>query len=164
MSTQEPEDRPSRSGQFAQSERQADNMQTLLGYSLETYQQERALLNKAQAYWDSVQKHNSITAAQAKHPDYTAVDNDMKSRVETWEFQHELPDKYFAYCDVQSTRILITTWMGQILADGYRTGEYRSNFGDRRITFRVRVTGSNVWYTGTAYVDAGGYVRMRRAK
>lgn len=95
------------------------------------------------------------------------------SRAEVAAFVADVPDRYFAYHADRSTTAqmgrwadgigaTITTWTGDKLADVVeRFPVYRSNLGDRRQNFRARgINGAT--YSGTAYLDAGDYVRMRR--
>lgn len=101
----------------------------------------------------------------------TTVDerNAETSRQEVADFMAEVPERYFAYH--RNPRNLthpmgseIVTWMGDRLANVVSTGApYRSNFGDRRQSFRARGI-NGAMYSGVAYLDAGDYVRMRKVK
>jgi hypothetical protein len=98
----------------------------------------------------------------------TAVDraNAERSRAEVAEFTSEQPDQYFAYHSAGRGNLargtLITTWTGDPLGRVLEAGEpYVSNFGDRRQSFRMLSAGM-CSYSGTAYLSAGDYVRMRK--
>lgn len=86
--------------------------------------------------------------------------NEERSQVEVYEFFHDPPDRYFVYVDPQFKKV--RTWMGDVLGDILWTGsEYRSPMGDRRRN--IRVLGINgVMYSGTCYVSAGDYCRIRK--
>lgn len=60
--------------------------------------------------------------------------------------------------------VRVSTWTGDLLGFGRVTSyeSFRSNFGDRRVNFRCTIGGTK--YYGTAYLDAGDYCRLRRAK
>lgn len=102
----------------------------------------------------------------------TTVDerNAETSHREVEIFRSTAPDQYFAYHApaVRSEAISpevggrIVTWIGDDLARVVWRGEvFQSNFGDRRQNFRARAT-NGATYSGTAYLDAGDYVRMRK--
>lgn len=99
----------------------------------------------------------------------TQHDNAEISRQEAAAFMAEVPERYFAYhagpqLSPVSRQIgqRITTWTGDLLANVVWTGNvYVSGFGDQRQNFRARAI-NGATYSGTAYLDAGDYVRMRR--
>lgn len=92
--------------------------------------------------------------------------NEQTSREEVASFKADAPARYFAYhADRPTNREMgnrITTWTGDLLANVTWTGDcYRSGFGDRRQNFRAKAINGAI-YSGTAYLDAGDYVRMRK--
>jgi hypothetical protein len=107
------------------------------------------------------QGRNYVTPEDAKQlPE--SLTHDEISAIEVYEFRHNPPARYFAYV----TRDLqyITTWTGEILGKIIEAGgKYRSNMGDNRINIRVRaINGKN--YSGTFYMDAGDYCRIKTTK
>jgi hypothetical protein len=102
--------------------------------------------------------------------------NDERSKVEVAAFMQEKPDRYFAYWNARGRWSrpgepaalipgdTITTWPGDVLATITWTGEvFASSFSDRRQSFRARGI-NGVTYSGTAYLTAGDYVRMRAVR
>lgn len=98
--------------------------------------------------------------------------NAETSRLEVAAFKAEKPARYFAYhaparmSELRSSEVTtrIVTWMGDDLARVTSRGDvYRSNFGDRRQSFRALAINGET-YSGVAYLDAGDYVRMRKVK
>jgi hypothetical protein len=89
--------------------------------------------------------------------------NAETSRAEVEAFHAEQPDRYFAYhSGTNGVGWHLTTWTGDTLAYVDSVGQtWRSNLGDLRQSFRAR-TSHGVVYSGVAYLDAGGYVRMRK--
>lgn len=97
----------------------------------------------------------------------TDENNAETSRQEVAEFIASPPGRYFAYHNGMSLARFgvgekISTWKGDRLGRVTSTGRiWRSNFGDRRQNFRMIAVNGKV-YSGTAYLDAGDYVRIRR--
>lgn len=86
--------------------------------------------------------------------------NATLSRQEVEAFKAKRPEHYFAYIDGAK----ITTWTGDELARVVWSGDrFSDNFGGTRRNFRARGI-NGVTYSGTAYVSAGDYVRMRAVK
>jgi hypothetical protein len=100
----------------------------------------------------------------------TTVDerNAATSAAEVAAFMTDTPGPYFAYAGVGMDGLQrgtkITTWTGDTLATVERAGfVFRSGFGDARQNFRARgINGAT--YSGTAFLSAGDYVRMRPVK
>jgi hypothetical protein len=102
--------------------------------------------------------------------------NEQRSAAEVAAFIADEPGPYFAYWNARGRWSrpgvkpelirgdIITTWTGDRLADITWTGNvFGSGFGDRRQNFRaLGVNGAT--YSGTAYLTAGDYVRMRPVK
>jgi hypothetical protein len=98
----------------------------------------------------------------------TSVDaaNRARSRQEVESFKAERPERYFAYMGTGTVCAgsNVTTWMGDKLGTvqlGARA--WRSNFGDRRVSFHMRAITGDV-YSGIAFIDAGDYCRLRKIK
>src|SRR4029077_18868095 len=103
----------------------------------------------------------------------TTVTNEHRSADEVAAFMSDQPGPYFAYWNVRGRWAkpgvepelirgdLITTWMGDDLGRIVWVGRpFYSSFSDRRQNFRaLGVNGAT--YSGTAYLTAGDYVRMR---
>lgn len=99
--------------------------------------------------------------------------NRATSAQEVADFKANPPDRYFAYHAQRPNEALptgpdimgrrITTWMGDDLARVTWLGDaYRSGFGDVRQNFHALSIDGATSYSGTAYLSAGDYVRMRR--
>lgn len=84
--------------------------------SAEQYAVERAICDKAQAYWQQHATHgkrgSSMSAELAAHPDYAACDNAMRGRVEQYELLRDKPDQFTAYIGKGGR---LTTWCGDDL-------------------------------------------------
>jgi hypothetical protein len=133
-------------------------------YSDADYARERALIDKANAYWKANASFarggaSSMSAELCKHPDYAAVTNDMRSRVERYEFLRDMPESYTAYCNADMSKV--TTWTGEELAPLRITNNWRSNFGDRRYSGRAVIGGAT--YSVLAF-GGGMYCRLRKIK
>lgn len=88
--------------------------------------------------------------------------NEERSQLEVHRFVTDPPDKYFAYFDKALTQV--RTWMGDKLGDITSRGrEYRSPMGDRRVNVTVQGINGRT-YTGTCFVSAGDYCRLRMVK
>jgi hypothetical protein len=97
-----------------------------------------------------------------KLPYADEINNDLRSKIETYEFIVNDPVKYFIYVDEKDKTV--TTWTGQKLGDITKMGnEYNSAFGDTRVKIWVKaVNGSN--YFGTYYKSAGDYATIKKLK
>lgn len=105
-----------------------------------------------------------------------AITNEQRSAAEVAAFKADTPGPYFAYWNVRgrwaqpgvSPELVpgdtLTTWTGDVLAEMTWTGDpFYSSFHDRRQNFRARGI-NGVVYSGTAYLSAGDYARMRPVK
>lgn len=85
------------------------------------------------------------------------VTNDLRSKIEVYEFIHDIPKKYFLYIDEKDKTA--TTWTGSFLGNVRFGREYRTNFGDKRQPIDVyAVNGKR--YHGIYYKSAGSYARI----
>ena len=104
----------------------------------------------------------------------TTITNKQRSADEVAAFMNDTPGPYFAYHNAKSSGLDpvrrlhhgddITTWTGDRLARVIETNQpWRDNFDGIRQNFRARGI-NGVTYSGTAYLTAGDYVRMRPVK
>jgi hypothetical protein len=97
--------------------------------------------------------------------------NDERSALEVHRFVTDPPTRYFAYHEpaLRERKTLgrqdrITTWTGELIGLIIEIGySYQSNMGDWRQNFRAACRNGLI-YSGTAYLSAGDYVRMRQAR
>ena len=98
--------------------------------------------------------------------------NEQISAQEVAAFRSDAPDRYFAYQQAQAsgfdpvrrlhTGDRISTWTGDELATiNVANTPFRDNFGSVRQNFRARAI-NGATYSGTAFLSAGDYVRMRK--
>lgn len=139
--------------------------------SAEQYAIERAICDKAFAYWKANATYSrggwsSLSAEKAKHPDYAACDNDMRGRVEQYELLRDLPEKLSAYIGSREPNGMgidkevgrtypVTVWTG--LAIGFCT--LVSHYS-RRKRFQCYATISGRDYTGSTE-GVGMFVNLR---
>lgn len=133
-----------------------------------TYEIERAICDKAEAYAESVmrdggtkRRRNYLTAAEAAHPDYAACSNEMRGRVEQFELNRDKPEKLLAY--VSGDGLRVTTWAGDALGDVQTiTKTARINkWGERLCTIRAKIWGHR--YYGIGY-GHGMCVTLRKIR
>lgn len=87
--------------------------------------------------------------------------NAATSAAEVASFKADPPEKYFLY--VNEAKKTVTTWTGEHLGSCLFGRDWRSNFGDIRVSIEIRaVNGSR--YHGTYYKSAGDYARITRFK
>lgn len=88
------------------------------------------------------------------------VDNDHRGLVEEYRWIHCPPDRAFLYPgDTTNGKQVVTNWTGIIFGEIiHRGANWRSNFGDRRESIRMRGTNGHT-YAGTIYET---YIRLRR--
>jgi hypothetical protein len=125
----------------------------MTSYTEADYQRERAICDKAQAYWKAHASYDrsgasSMTAEQAAHPDYAACDNAMRGRVEAWELQRDKPAVFFAYLDAKGEHV--TTWLGDVIGrvTRLRRSTHRTWNGARHSMYHVHVTAFGKRYHG----------------
>ena len=135
-----------------------------MDYSQSDYERERALVDKADAYWKANATYSkggwsSMSKELSAHPDYAAVNNAMRGRVEHFEFMRDKPERYVAY--LSSDERTITTCTGQPFG-AFRLGnKWRSNFGDMRRAGRATIDGTE--YSVLAF-GGGMYCHLRKLK
>ena len=91
----------------------------------------------------------------------TQFDNEHTSAIEVYKFMQDKPQSYFLYIDEQTRQA--TTWTGAKLGSVVFLREYRSTFGDTRVSIRVKGINGIVYY-GTYYKSAGDYARIKAYK
>jgi hypothetical protein len=129
-----------------------------------------ALKAKIDAYHNSMRtlfpNQNGFTPEQIKQiVKHARIDreptNDERSKVETYEFCHNPPDRYFLY--INENDKTATTWTGEILGTVYLGHAYRDNFGGKRRSVTVRAV-NGYTYHGTYFCSTGNYARIKRSK
>lgn len=98
------------------------------------------------------------------------ITNEERGQLEKFLIYRDKPLRLFAYCKIDDTdkiasypgRTVVTVWTGLVLGHGRAGPVWRSNFGDHRRSLCVVIAGET--YSGTAYIDAGDYCRLRRCK
>lgn len=112
-------------------------------YGQREYERERAICDKANSYAAQFRQANGwtvIPAEAASHPDYAACDNDMRSRVERYEFLRDTPARYSAYLDVKhGEKVTVTTWTGDALGTGWGDRFWRDRWGNRMMAGTVTI-------------------------
>lgn len=89
------------------------------------------------------------------------INNELRSKIEVWQFLHEKPKEYFLYISEKNKNA--TTWMGDNLGSVSFGKEHTSNFGDKRQ--HVTVFGINgIKYYGTYFKSSGNYARIKQLK
>lgn len=134
-------------------------------YSQADYEHERAICDKAKAYWKanatfSKSGWSSMSAELSAHPDYAVCTNEMRGRVERFEIFRDKPNRIFAYLSHDLKNV--NTWTGDNLGTVSMGTPYRSNFGDMRYPFQTVIAGKR--YAGTGYGGADMYCRLRAMK
>lgn len=130
--------------------------------SPEQYAIERAICDKAQAFWNanatfSKSGWSSMGPELAAHPDYAACDNAMRGRVEQYEILRDLPEKVLAYIGKPESEsnwraavpYLVTVWTGERIGIAYETGRWktpRSYVSSHMHQYRATIGGRE--YTG----------------
>ena len=95
----------------------------------------------------------------SKFPFAKKVTNKMRSKIETFEFCQNKPERYFLYINEKEKKA--TTWTGEVLGDVIFMNTYKSNMGDIRRSIIVKsINGLN--YYGTFYKSSGDYARIKK--
>lgn len=133
--------------------------------------------NNAQ-YLDARMKHDINHAATMKYlkdnktncipvtisntfPYANDITNELRSKIEVWEFINDKPEKYFVYIDETNKKAI--TWMGDNLGTVYFGAEYRSNMGDKRQPIDI-IAINGIKYYGIYYKSSGNYARIKAYK
>jgi hypothetical protein len=132
---------------------------------------ERAICDRAEAYARrTMASHGlrccSISAEEAKHPDYAACNNAMRGRVEFFELHRDKPEAVSLYVSGGGHHIgkpIITTWVGHRVDTKVTTGPWqRNNMGARWRLVRMTAAWGGE-YSGREY-DSRQLVNFRRLK
>ena len=89
------------------------------------------------------------------------VNNDLKTKIEVWEWMNDKPEKYFIY--INEKERIATTWTGEILGIVAIGRPYKTNFGDTRVSIDITAT-NGIRYYGIYYKSAGDYARIQSYK
>ena len=117
---------------------------------------------KASIEWCRANKTNGIPhEVYSKFPFADEVNNEMRSKLEVWEFLNDIPKKYFLYIREEDKTAI--TFTGAKLGDVSFGSTYRSNFGDTRQSIDVYgINGKK--YHGIYFKEAGQYARIKLYK
>lgn len=141
-------------------------------YTESDYLRDRAICDKANAYWQANASHSrsgsSMSAELAANPDYAACTNAIRGRVEQFEILRDLPEKFTAYlastgADMPGNNLPVTVWSGDVLGTAwvYTIGKRRNMCGDRQRYGRARIGGKIYAWQGPG---AGMYAHFRAIK
>lgn len=120
------------------------------------------LYNAASMQYCKDHKTNGIPQdVYTKFPYNKEVTNELRSKIEVWEFINDIPEKYFLYIDEENKTA--TTFMGDFLGNVFFGKEYRNNMGDKRQQIDVYSINGKKYY-GTYYKSAGDYARITKKK
>lgn len=137
-------------------------MQPIIAHVINTvnvhrYEEIRAIVDKADAYWQSVTggKRNYLTAEEAAHPDYAACNNEMRGDVEQFELLNNPPERFVAYVgeplrEGDANSFLLTTWPGQPIGTIHVTSKWRvhSHWGSHMYAFHAHMGGREYFGRG----------------
>ena len=97
----------------------------------------------------------------AQLPFANEVTNELKAKIEVWEFLHDKPRNYFLYIDEETRKA--TNWTGEFLGNVHFGNVYTSNMGDERQS--IDVFGINgLKYHGIYFKSSGNYARIKAYK
>lgn len=144
-------------------------------YTPEQYATERAIVDAAQAYAESImcdangkRVRNYLSKEEAAAPVYAACDNAMRGRVEHFEIMRDLPDSFVAYVSSDSSdaiggTVQIGVWTGNPLGRGTvcTIGKRRSQYGERQRYGRATIGGKEYRWQGQG---RGMYCTLRAVK
>lgn len=141
-------------------------------YTQADYENERAICDKANAYWQANATHgkfgSSMSAELCAHPDYAACDNAMRGRIEAFELLRDLPDRFCAYLesnkpDGAGARLNVTCWPGNVLGQAciHTVAKRGNGHGERQRYGRARIGGKLYSYRGQG---SGMYAYFRAIK
>lgn len=107
-------------------------------------------------------KTNGIPSKVAEtFPFADKVDNELRAKIEVWEFLNDIPETYFLY--INEAKWEATNWTGVKLGKVSFGKEYSDNFGGRRVPVSVYAINGKT-YHGTYYKSAGNYARIKLYK
>lgn len=99
--------------------------------------------------------------------DVPQTTNEERGRLEQFEVWRDKPSDLFAYIKAHphaadTGACVVTVWTGAPLGYGRWGSVWRSNMGDKRRSVSVTIAGET--YSGTAFVSAGDYCRLRKVR
>jgi hypothetical protein len=144
----------------------------------EEYAVERALVDKAEAIkralWEGWERGGMVPEVVTSHPDYRAINNVMRGRVEQYELLTNTPESFVAYVGRDRRDGMgidravgsghdLTTWAGDVvgtirLGSGWRV---RSVMGSRMYQAYARVNGRD--FTGRTFGEGTSVVLRETA-
>jgi hypothetical protein len=152
---------------------------TIKTISPEQYVIERAIRDKAAAYWQANATFarngaSSMSQELCQHPDYAACDNAMRGRVAQFELLRDMPETIAAYigkakgngmgCDRASGQsYTVTTWTGDLLGYATKGAAWRVNsyIGSHMAMFYARIGGRE--YVGRGFGEGMSIVLRETA-
>ncbi len=142
------------------------NMKTVNTFTSELEYQEakhkyNAYHNATMQYCKENKTNGIPTEITKTFPFAEDVTNDLRSKIETYEFMNDIPDKYFIY--INDKERIATTWTGDFLGHVSFGNEYKDNFGGKRQSIWI-VTANRVKYYGTYFKSSGDYARITKRK
>lgn len=130
--------------------------------SPDEYKSARAVVDKADAYWQQVTggKRNWISREEAEHPDYAAASNDLRGRVEQYEILTNPPERLVAYIGTLTheernrtnvaslRRYTVIVWTGEQIGTATQGAKWRVNswIGSHMAQYYATIAGRE--YTG----------------
>jgi hypothetical protein len=123
--------------------------------------------NKARESWciadgQNIKQMTSVPCEIVKTFPYAEeVTNELRSKIELWEFINNKPEKYFLYIDEKEKNAI--NWTGEYLGKVFFGSEYRSNVGDKRQSIEIKAI-NGLSYYGTYFKSSGNYARIKAKK
>jgi hypothetical protein len=134
---------------------------------LETYLRERALVRAADRIMETLapevaQRGGAIPEVVTSHPDYRAVNNDMRGRVQQYELLTDTPERFVAYVGDSlndgmgldrsyRSRRALNVWTGLPIGTCFLSSSWKVNsyIGDRMYQIYATVNGRQ--FTGRGF-------------
>lgn len=121
----------------------------------------------------SAEQAADIRARYDANPEANDTTNEERGKLEQFEVWRDKPAALFAYVKFSDysgnvrqgvpqahDKACVTVWTGDALGFGHCGKVWRSNMGDKRASVSVTIAGEH--YSGTAFVSAGDYCRLRK--
>jgi hypothetical protein len=134
--------------------------------SPEMYAVERAICDKATAYWNAHATFarngaSSMSRELAAHPDYAACDNAMRGRIEQYEILTNPGEHITAYVSSGGTEVTVWTGVPLGTCEAVTSWPVKSYIGRRMYSYRARIAGRE--YHGRGF-GPGMVINLRRCK
>jgi hypothetical protein len=140
--------------------------------SIEEYQEAKrklAIYEDARLAWciadgQNPKKGTSMPVEVAKTLPYGGeIDNELRSKIEVWQFINDAPKEYFLY--INEEKRTATTWTGDYLGTVIFGDTYNGGFGWHSKRQSITVNAINgKRYHGTYYKSSGNYARIKQYK